>query len=351
MHQQPTPTDDLTRLLPDEEEKDIIRDALTRLHTPCPDIDREWERMKERIDRMDSTEPTATAASRLAPTLRLLLAVAACAAALFLLWPTSPQTDNRRELISYEQQTVSHVTITTGGNTATLPQGQASFLQSATTDGQTVAYEMVAVKTPRGKECRLTLSDGTRVWLNGESVLEFPERFTGHRREVSLHGEAYFEVAKDRQHPFIVKSRYYTATVLGTSFNATAYSEQDASIALVEGKVKVCDSQDNQEHILTPGHLLTLTADHTFKLTQTDTYPYTQRKDGFFYYDNATLRDIMLDLGRWYNKTVVFEDEKSMDMRLHFVAERKESLVSVLRDLASLTDADIHLNEQEIIIR
>ena len=79
---------------------------------------------------------------------------------------------------------------------------------------------MMVMATPRGRDCRVTLSDGTRVWLNGESELRFPFGFTSGRREVHLRGEAFFEVAKDPQRPFVVTSDYYSATVLGTSFDA-----------------------------------------------------------------------------------------------------------------------------------
>jgi transmembrane sensor len=331
------------------EEKDLIDGAFARLNAPTPDIDGEWTKLTQRLEGQVQKKSRLRSIS-LAATVRAALAAAACVAALFLLWPTLTKHDDPRHIISYEKQDFTNVTITTGDETRALPQGNATFTASST-HGTTVAYEMVAVKTPRGMDCHMTLADGTKVWLNGESVLEFPQTFTGSRREVSLDGEAYFEVAKDAHHPFVVKSKYYTATVLGTSFNATAYSEHNASIALVEGKVKVSDSHGLGEHILKPGDLLTLSSDHSFKLTQTDTYPYTQRKEGFFYYDNTSLRDIMLDLGRWYNKTVVFESDKDMNTRLHFVAERKGSMISVLSELAELADVDIHLSDCEIVIR
>ncbi len=344
MNQESNLFDDLNGQLPDEEEKDIINGAFARHHTHCPDIDKEWEKLKALTE--GETKQTT---NHFARTLQILLVAAACIAAVFLLWPTTIKDDSR-QVISYEKQATNRITMTTDGETRPLSQDCMSFNQTADPK-HNVDYEIVAIKTPRGKECHLTLADGTKVWLNGESILEFPQRFTGRQREVKLEGEAYFEVAKDHRHPFIVKSRYYTATVLGTSFNATAYSERNAGIALVEGQVKVNCGQDQQELILHPGNLLTLTNDKSFKLTQVDTYPYTQRKEGLFYYDNTTLRNIMLDMGRWYNKTVVFENEEYMDMRLHFVAERKENMTDVLRDLSDLAGVDIHISEHELVIR
>jgi ferric-dicitrate binding protein FerR (iron transport regulator) len=94
------------------------------------------------------------------------------------------------------------------------------------------------------------------VWLNAESHLEFPDRFTGDKREVRLQGEAYFEVKKDAKHPFIVYSDYLTTRVLGTAFDVRARSARDASVTLVTGRVLV-KTQD-ADQVLTPGQQASL---------------------------------------------------------------------------------------------
>nr|WP_253942793.1 FecR family protein [Prevotella sp. PTAC] len=109
------------------------------------------------------------------------------------------------------------------------------------------------MKTPRGECADVTLADGTRVWLNGESVLEFPNRFIGARREVRLSCEAYFDVAKDSCHPFIVTTDYYSVSVLGTSFSACAYSPSDAALVLAEWRVRMSSAAHVGSLVLTPG--------------------------------------------------------------------------------------------------
>ncbi len=109
------------------------------------------------------------------------------------------------------------------------------------------------LKIPRGMNQQLTLTDGTKVWLNAESTLEYPETFEGKpNREVYLKGEAYFEVTKDTEHPFRVKTDALETLVLGTSFNVRAYSKEDTQVTLVEGSVKVSDKHQGELH-LQPG--------------------------------------------------------------------------------------------------
>lgn len=106
--------------------------------------------------------------------------------------------------------------------------------------------------TPRGREYLLTLSDGTRVWLNTESQLRYPVQFTGERRTVYLVGEAYFDVHPDASHPFTVISGPAEVTVLGTSFNLRAYPEEDIVTTLVSGAVQMSEKVGGQSVRLTP---------------------------------------------------------------------------------------------------
>ncbi len=337
---------DLDELLPNEDEEAIISEALARIQAPLPDVNEAWRRLDATID--SDVHPRSR---MLRWTTTALLAAAVCAGLIFLLRPKSSSTIAGRTVISYEEQPDTAVTITKNSQVAAIDRSTVTFSSAQKDNSGSATCSMVALKTPRGKCCNLTLADGTRVWLNAESVLEFPEQFNGKTRTVSLTGEAYFEVAKDARHPFVVKSPYYTVTVLGTSFNAKAYSKQSAEIALVEGRVSVCGKDDRHGVVLHPGNLITFTEGHGHSLKNIDTYPYTQRKSGLFYYDNTSLLDIMLDLARWYNKTVVFENDRSMSMRLHFVAERKDGIADVLHDLGELAGVEISANEREIVIR
>jgi ferric-dicitrate binding protein FerR (iron transport regulator) len=185
--------------------------------------------------------------------------------------------------------------------------------------------------------------------MNAESKLEFPETFNGNTREVALHGEAYFEVAKDAKHPFIVKTDYFNTKVLGTSFNIRAYSERDANVVLVEGSVKVGMSGKETEHTLKPGQQFSI-LNSQFSIKDVDTYPYTQWRDGFFYFDDTAMIEIMQELGRWYNVNIIFEEAKYMNTHLHFVAERRLSLSDIIRNINDLGIVNVEIQKDALIV-
>ena len=207
--------------------------------------------------------------------------------------------------------------------------------------------QMMALSTPRGKDYHLTLADGTQVWLNADSRLEFPETFRGDRREVKLKGEAYFEVTKDAKRPFVVVNDFFTTQVLGTAFNIKAYTLRDAAVTLVEGSVRV--KAGDMVRQLTPGQQAALQHSQ-LQVRQVDTYPFVQWKEGFLYYENATLLTIMQDLARWYNVNVSFDDTSKMTLRLHFVVERDKPLAEAIKNLNSLGEVHAAIEGNVIAI-
>jgi ferric-dicitrate binding protein FerR (iron transport regulator) len=116
--------------------------------------------------------------------------------------------------------------------------------------GKKVLYNTLS--TPRGGKYQVVLPDGSKVWLNAESSLHFPTAFTGNQREVTLTGEAYFEVAKNKEKPFRVKVDGMSINVLGTHFNVNAYSDENTiKTSLLEGSVKII--KNNKSNLLKPG--------------------------------------------------------------------------------------------------
>lgn len=215
-------------------------------------------------------------------------------------------------------------------------------------NGEAEKPRQMQVSTPRGKACEVVLPDGTHVWLNAESTISFPSRFTGGKRNVKVSGEGYFEVVKNARKPFVVSTEWFTTKVLGTSFNLRAYSAADASVVLVGGSVGI-KAADGSEKVLSPGQKATVAADGV-SITDVDTYALTQWKEGFFYFDNASLADIMMSIGRWYNVSVVFEHEQDMGRRLHLVAGHDESLADILGRINSLGVVKCRLNGDLISI-
>ena len=373
--------------MPTKAEERDLRSALLRSKAGVPDVDQAWEELWSLADVQGSTGSSSVQGSNVladvqgskdqGSTVRKLLAtvaaVAACALLLFWLWPS----DVKEQVGQSKESAITLLAQTDDGDDVTMSveqgewketdskkqeQGERRVVTDSHIDFQAGAAgqgarkkgqempSVVLMTTPRGKDCHLTLSDGTRVWLNADSKLEFPEQFRGARRTVRLSGEAYFEVAKDSRHPFVVETEYLTTTVLGTSFNVRAYTVSDASVTLVEGRVQVASPTVRKPVVLKPGQRLDVVGSR-FSMNTVNTYAYTQRKEGFFYFPDDTMRQIMVELGRWYNKAVVFEDASHMNLRLHFVAERTQSLAEIVNSLSEMDGVNIELGSNEIVVK
>lgn len=162
------------------------------------------------------------------------------------------------------------------------------------------------IETPVGGQYQVVLPDGTKVWLNAASSLKFPSTFARLvNRKVELRGEAYFEVAKNKQQPFIVKTAEQEVEVLGTHFNINTYkNEQGVKTTLLEGSVKIHNGVESK--ILKPGEQSTLT-NQRFMVKTIDVEEAIAWKKGYFYFNNENIESIMRKLSRWYNVEVQYE--------------------------------------------
>ncbi|MDQ2179654.1 FecR family protein [Marinifilum sp. D714] len=185
---------------------------------------------------------------------------------------------------------------------------------------------------PRGGEYKLTLMDGTRIWLNSNSKLRFPSEFGSGIRRVELKGEAFFEVAKDSVHPFVVNANKAQVKVLGTSFNVNAYSDLNEIVTtLVEGRVEVSDTLFGNKVKLLPNEQFRFnksTGEILKQVVNTDIY--TAWKDGRFVFENESLEDIMTRLSRWYNVEVSFLNESVKKLRFSGDLTRYDNIDQIL---------------------
>lgn len=164
---------------------------------------------------------------------------------------------------------------------------------------------------PRGGEYKLILSDGTKVWLNSESVIRFPAVFPEHEREITLLGEAYLEVSPDTGRPFCIKADKGRVEVLGTSFGMTVYpAAQEWSVVLARGSVKAIYGQ--QSLLLKPGKKASLQG-HQLKEQTCDTEKELAWVDGLFVFRHDRLEDVVQKLSRWYDIDFAFEQEALKD--------------------------------------
>lgn len=170
------------------------------------------------------------------------------------------------------------------------------------------------LEIPRGGEFRITLEDGTEVWLNAESSLRYPEHFSGARREVELSGEAYFKVAKESGRPFQVRIAGQVIQVHGTEFNVMSYDEDKfVYTTLVEGSISLRpENAVSSELILTPGHQAVFAkADCSTSVQLVKPEVVTSWRNGMFVFEDQSLDQIMRQLSRWYDFSYAFSSEEA----------------------------------------
>lgn len=188
------------------------------------------------------------------------------------------------------------------------------------------------IETPRGGQYQVNLPDGSSVWLNAASSLRFPTNFRGKTREVELDGEAYFEIASDKDKPFIVTTATQEVEVLGTHFNINAYAnEESVRTTLLEGSVKVIDRNNRREARLTPGQEAVHTPKDGFLLRTADIDQAISWKQGLFIFNDMNLKNIMRQLERWYNVNVDYTTIPNIKYNVH--VSKDINLSEVLRAL------------------
>lgn len=218
------------------------------------------------------------------------------------------------------------------GAKVVLNNGELAYNAKESINGE-VAYNTIA--TPKGRQFRLLLGDGTKVWLNAASSLRYPTVFTGNERVVEITGEAYFEVAKNAKMPFHVKINNETEiVVLGTHFNVNSYqNEASINTTLLEGSVRVINGKESA--LLTNGQQAqsSLLVKNKIKVvSNVNVERIMAWKNGVFDFQDATLGEVMRQLERWYNIEVVYE-KGIPDLEFMGKMGRDLTLSEVLRGL------------------
>jgi transmembrane sensor len=210
----------------------------------------------------------------------------------------------------------AHIMLDSAGKGNLVSQGGAQLIKvdsgnlaykAMASDHNAISYNTLA--TPAGGQYQVTLSDGTRVWLNALSSIRFPTTFKGGPRSVDLTGEAYFEVAKDKMRPFHVNANGVDVQVLGTEFNVNAYADEPGiKTTLVRGAVRLAKA--NATLLLKPGEegqtlgTSGLVLDKDVNIDRTLAW-----KNGKFSFEGADIRTIMRQIGRWYNVEVRYQGD------------------------------------------
>lgn len=263
-------------------------------------------------------------------------AMVALAAGIRFLWQGQEQLEAYRltpvaQVMQAEPGVPQALLKTSGGKTIALAAGETrrvatlagvDVVQDSTggvrftkPDTLGMAVEMNTVYVPERGEYQVELSDGTRIWVNSASEISFPSYFAGNVREVTLIGEAYFEVARDSRRPFYVNIGNARVQVLGTAFNVSAYrDERTTEVALLNGKVRF-DATDGK-HVLSPGEIAALDkAQGITEVREGDVASIIAWKEGRFYFEDMRMEDLALKLSRWYGVDFAFDSEAARELR------------------------------------
>lgn len=273
-----------------------------------------------------------------------------------------------KNLESSSPQTLA-ITLPEEGPTITVEDGRVftiSELQNQESSGMrfdslnAVSYAQYLAKmpqavhelsVPKGGKYQIELSDGTRVTVNAESRLKYAAEFEGEIREVWLQGEAFFEVARDPSHPFLVHTGDLTTQVLGTKFNVMAYAnEEQIKVTLTEGSVRVKDSLQSQKIVPGEQAVYSLSGEQAIQVTQVDVQYVTGWTKDILYFDDVTLDELLKQLHRWYSFDATFADESVKTRHFTGGIQKKHDARKIFSMIEKVNDVKFNVKDKEVII-
>ena len=341
-----------------------LRVAMQRAHDGCD--------VEQRLQQFQQTHPFLHPSAPRFPLLRYIAAAVAAAAVFvgILYYVSLPTVDSKAPTASaptiftadMQQQGISLTD--EKGQQVTLSPGTQQHTQLSLNDfrrviSDTAHIEKVTLHVPYGKSADITLPDGTLCYLHPGSRVIFPTVFSSSRREVILDGEAYFKVAQHKRQPFVVHTPWGDVRDYGTEFNVnTRDPEAGVGVVLVNGKVGITPN-GGSEVVIRPGQKCTFraradqpadAAEQHCIISEADLTPYEMWRDGYLYFDNVALRDIMLAIGQNFNMTVEFRDTAALGLKMRFMAERNNGVEAALRMVNGMGKARATCSGRRIIL-
>lgn len=265
---------------------------------------------------------------------------------------SAPQSNKAMVTLSNGQKvfldSISNGALAVQGNVklVKLASGEIVYQSSGELSGK-IQYN--TLENPRGsKVINMVLADGSKVWLNAGSSLNYPVAFVGSERKVSVSGEAYFEVAHDASKPFVVHNGSMDVRVLGTHFNVNAFEDDDNNIkvTLLEGSVKISNGSSNG--LLEPGQQALVSKEMKI-LNDVDLNKVMAWKNGYFQFDKASLQSVLKQVSRWYDIEVIYEG-KNQPREFVGEIERDLSLSEVLKIL-EINKVNFTLEGKKLIVK
>ncbi|WEK33937.1 MAG: DUF4974 domain-containing protein [Candidatus Pseudobacter hemicellulosilyticus] len=270
--------------------------------------------------------------------------------------PLAPDTAGRKTYLTLGNGQVISLTDAANGAISSL----SGIVTSKQEDGL-VTYQAVAgtgpqavpdtnsIQTPYGDKFSITLADGSKVWLNATSGLRFPVFFTGNKREVYLTGEACFEVKAHPERPFIVHVNGVAVEALGTLFNIKSHSNERNTVAtLLSGAVQV--TLPAKKELLQPGLQALYDAETgRLRVQKANTRTVLAWREGIFAFEHDPVSEIMYEIGRWYNREIVFVHGNS-NKRFTYTFQRNESLEEALKRLELTGSVQLQTHNNKIMV-
>jgi len=238
---------------------------------------------------------------------------------------------------------------------------EAGFSITKTANGQLV-YKVAeskntedtrlnTISTPNGGEWQIRLPDGSTVWLNAASSIQYALNIgTAKQRMVKLDGEAYFEVAKNAAHPFIVETDKQSVEVLGTHFNINSYQDEIVTkTTLLEGSVRVLHHSTNQSEILKPGEQSIVSASG-INIKGVDVDEAIAWKNGYFMFNNEKQESILRKVARWYNVEIEYADQAAKEVMYYGTVSRFEKISKVLTKFEQTGEVHFDIKGNKVIV-
>ncbi len=253
------------------------------------------------------------------------------------------RSDQRRRVI---RQTIKYAAL------AIILVSSTFFATKLIYDNRAYDKELNTLFVPEGQRARISLADGSAVWLNSGSTLKYPGRFTGRIRHVEISGEGYFEISENKRKPFVVSSQNVEIRVLGTEFNLCSYPGADYIKAdLIEGALKIyLKDHEDQGIVLRPNQQVTIKGNE-LHLSETVGFDYYLWKDGIYSFEDERLGDILMRLQLYYDTEIIVEDPDILEVRYTGKFRQRDGLDEILKIIQKIHHFKIEKKTEERLIR
>lgn len=346
----------------------MVTDALHK-ETDAPseeEVDLRLARFHERVS-MKRTEQEPQRRAITFPLIAKLTvgAAAAIAAGVFFLKPASNEKKSLQlDIIDGKMQVAQAGAATETASEGILSSATAKESVSMTIDDESydpqvdlrtidedfVTTDTIKLNVPHGNSCKAILPDGSIAYLHPGSKIAYPHNFQGGKRDVYLEGEAYFKIEHDAQHPFTVYTANTQTLVTGTQFDVTATKDGSVSTTLVNGSVQFSVKDSHKKISLRPGQQASYNASGRVSVCNADTTRYVAWRDGYLYFDNSTLGDIMEQICQSYNVTYTYTDARLLNYRMHFFIRRDKDLTYIVEALNKMKKVKVSLRGKSLRI-